>query len=94
MYIYYFVQQCEQWQTPLLIMLWPKEIILSSLYYVYMLTCERESRVFAGKKGQYVWTEGRDEESISRGVYNTYTAKNLRYSQVRTFRQFYSLMES
>lgn len=35
-----------------------------------------------GKKGQYVWTEGRDEEAISRGVYNTYTKRNLRYSQV------------
>ncbi|XP_064611031.1 fumarate hydratase class I, aerobic-like [Liolophura sinensis] len=35
-----------------------------------------------GKKGQRVWTEGRDEEAISRGIYNTYTSKNLRYSQV------------
>ncbi|XP_064642224.1 fumarate hydratase class I, aerobic-like [Lineus longissimus] len=35
-----------------------------------------------GKKGQYVWTDGNDAEAISRGVYNTYTSKNLRYSQV------------
>ena len=35
-----------------------------------------------GKKGQYVWTEGHDEEALSRGVYNTYTSHNLRYSQV------------
>lgn len=35
-----------------------------------------------GKKGQYVWTEGDDAEAISRGIYNTYTTKNLRYSQV------------
>ncbi|KAL3862194.1 hypothetical protein ACJMK2_008181 [Sinanodonta woodiana] len=35
-----------------------------------------------GKKGQYVWTEGKDEEAISKGIYNTYTQKNLRYSQV------------
>lgn len=35
-----------------------------------------------GKKGQYVWTDGHDAESISRGIYNTYTQKNLRYSQV------------
>ncbi|KAL4221523.1 hypothetical protein ACF0H5_019780 [Mactra antiquata] len=35
-----------------------------------------------GKKGQYVLTNGSDEESLSRGVYNTYTQKNLRYSQV------------
>ncbi len=33
------------------------------------------------KKGQQVWTGGHDEESISRGVYNTYTGENLRYSQ-------------
>lgn len=35
-----------------------------------------------GKKGQYVWTEGNDAEAISRGIYNTYTQRNLRYSQV------------
>ncbi|RNA37538.1 fumarate hydratase class I [Brachionus plicatilis] len=35
-----------------------------------------------GKKGQLVWTDGNDEEHISRGVYNTYTKRNLRYSQV------------
>ena len=37
---------------------------------------------FAGKKGQQVWTEGDDAEALSRGVYNTYTSRNLRYSQV------------
>jgi fumarate hydratase class I len=41
-----------------------------------------------GKKGQYVWTEGRDEESLSRGVYNTYTSHNLRYSQVASLDMF------
>lgn len=35
-----------------------------------------------GKKGQYVWTEGNDEEALSQGVYNTYTSSSLRYSQV------------
>ncbi|CAE1264028.1 E4.2.1.2A [Acanthosepion pharaonis] len=35
-----------------------------------------------GKKGQYVWTEGQDEESLSLGIYNAYTRNNLRYSQV------------
>lgn len=34
-----------------------------------------------GKKGQQVWTGGHDEEAISRGIYNTYTGENLRYSQ-------------
>jgi fumarate hydratase, class I len=33
------------------------------------------------KKGQQVWTGGRDEEYISRGVFRTYTEENLRYSQ-------------
>ncbi len=33
------------------------------------------------KKGQQVWTGGSDEEALSRGVYNTYTQENLRYSQ-------------
>ena len=34
-----------------------------------------------GKKGQQVWTGGGDEEALSRGVYETYTGENLRYSQ-------------
>jgi fumarate hydratase class I len=33
------------------------------------------------KKGQQVWTSGADEEAISRGIYQTYTEDNLRYSQ-------------
>ncbi|MFP4046197.1 MAG: fumarate hydratase [Bacteroidales bacterium] len=36
--------------------------------------------VFA-KKGQQVWTGGKDEEALSRGIYETYTKENLRYSQ-------------
>jgi fumarate hydratase class I len=36
-----------------------------------------------GKRGQYVWTDGRDEEHLSRGVFDTYTGTNLRYSQAR-----------
>jgi tartrate dehydratase alpha subunit/fumarate hydratase class I-like protein len=35
-----------------------------------------------GKRGQYVWTDGRDEEALSRGVFRAYTSTNLRYSQV------------
>ena len=34
-----------------------------------------------GKKGQQVWTGGGDEEALSRGVFETYTQENLRYSQ-------------
>ncbi len=37
--------------------------------------------IIMGKKGQQVWTEGNDEEALSRGVYNTYVNENLRYSQ-------------
>ncbi len=33
------------------------------------------------KKGQQVWTGGHDEEAISKGIYETYTKENLRYSQ-------------
>ncbi|KJE96044.1 fumarate hydratase [Capsaspora owczarzaki ATCC 30864] len=38
--------------------------------------------IVMGKKGQYVWTEGADEEAISRGVFEAYVKRNLRYSQV------------
>ncbi|KAL9652821.1 hypothetical protein ABK040_010853 [Willaertia magna] len=38
--------------------------------------------IVMGKRGQNVWTDGNDEEAISKGVYNTYTKQNLRYSQV------------
>ena len=37
--------------------------------------------IIMGKKGQYVWTDEHDGESLSRGVYNAYTKLNLRYSQ-------------
>jgi len=37
--------------------------------------------IIMGKKGQQVWTEGNDEEALSKGVYQTYTEENLRYSQ-------------
>lgn len=37
--------------------------------------------IIMGKKGQKVWTGGNDEEALSKGVYNTFTEDNLRYSQ-------------
>jgi fumarate hydratase class I len=37
--------------------------------------------IIVGKKGQNVWTGGNDEEALSKGVYNTFTEDNLRYSQ-------------
>ena len=33
------------------------------------------------KKGNNVWTNGKDEEALSKGIYETYTEENLRYSQ-------------
>jgi fumarate hydratase class I len=38
--------------------------------------------IVMGKRGQYVLTDGHDEEAISRGVYDTYLTGNLRYSQL------------
>ena len=38
--------------------------------------------IVMGKRGQNVLTRGRDEEHISRGVYDAYTTLNLRYSQL------------
>jgi fumarate hydratase class I len=38
--------------------------------------------IVIGKKGQYVFTGGHDEEALARGVFKTYTETNLRYSQV------------
>jgi fumarate hydratase class I len=38
--------------------------------------------IVVGKKGQYVLTSGDDEEALSRGIYDTYTTTNLRYSQM------------
>ncbi|HHT29132.1 MULTISPECIES: fumarate hydratase [Petrimonas] len=37
--------------------------------------------IIMGKKGNQVWTDGNDEEALSRGVYNTFVNENLRYSQ-------------
>jgi len=38
--------------------------------------------IVLGKKGQHVLTSGRDEEALSRGIYETYRDRNLRYSQL------------
>ncbi|MBV9291680.1 MAG: fumarate hydratase [Frankiales bacterium] len=38
--------------------------------------------IVAGKRGRHVLTDGRDEEHISRGIYDAYTTLNLRYSQL------------
>ncbi|GHF23992.1 fumarate hydratase class I [Kordiimonas sediminis] len=38
--------------------------------------------IIVGKKGQNVWTSGDDAEPLTRGVMETYTETNLRYSQM------------
>ena len=45
-------------------------------------TCQDTgTATIVAKKGQQVWTGGKDEEFLSKGVYKTYTEENLRYSQ-------------
>lgn len=44
--------------------------------------------IVSGKRGMYVLTDGKDEEHLSRGVYDTYTTTNLRYSQVAPISMF------
>ena len=44
--------------------------------------------IVMGKRGGRVLTDGDDEEALSRGVYDTYTTTNLRYSQVAPLTMF------
>ena len=37
--------------------------------------------IVMGKKGELVWTNGADEEALSRGIWEAYVNHNLRYSQ-------------
>ncbi len=49
-------------------------------------TCQDTGTAIAiGKKGENVFTGGDDAEAISKGVYQTYKERNLRYSQVVPF---------
>jgi fumarate hydratase class I len=38
--------------------------------------------IVIAKKGEQVWTGGKDAEYLSKGIYETYKNKNLRYSQI------------
>lgn len=38
--------------------------------------------IVVGKKGENVYTGSNDAESLSKGIFNTYKKKNLRYSQI------------
>ncbi len=49
-------------------------------------TCQDTgTAIVIGKKGENVWTGAEDAEHLSRGIYETYKTKNLRYSQVVPF---------
>jgi fumarate hydratase class I len=48
---------------------------------VFPMCQDTGTAIILGKKGQQIWTNGKDEENLSRGVFNAYTCNNLRYSQ-------------
>ena len=49
-------------------------------------TCQDTgTAIVIGKKGEDVYTGGNDAEALSKGVYETYRDRNLRYSQVVPF---------
>jgi fumarate hydratase class I len=52
-------------------------------------TCQDTgTAIVMGKKGENVWTGGDDAKSLSKGIYETYLNRNLRYSQVVPFTMF------
>lgn len=52
-------------------------------------TCQDTgTAIVIGKKGEDVWTGGHDEEHLSKGIFDTYAERNLRYSQVVPFSMF------
>jgi fumarate hydratase class I len=44
--------------------------------------------IVIGRKGEDVWTGANDREHISRGIFETFRDKNLRYSQIVPFSMF------
>ncbi|MFW5975479.1 MAG: fumarate hydratase [Desulfosalsimonas sp.] len=52
-----------------------------SAEFVFPMCQDTGTAIIMGKKGQQVWTGGKDEQELSRGVFNAYTRNNLRYSQ-------------
>ena len=52
-------------------------------------TCQDTGTAIAiGKKGENVWTDCNDAEAISKGVFEIYRDRNLRYSQVVPYTMF------
>ncbi|MDO8944617.1 MAG: fumarate hydratase, partial [Desulfobacterales bacterium] len=48
---------------------------------VFPMCQDTGTAIILGKKGQRVFSGDRDEEALSRGVFNAFTRGNLRYSQ-------------
>ena len=49
-------------------------------------TCQDTgTAIVIGKKGEDVYTGANDAEALSKGIFNTYAERNLRYSQVVPF---------
>ena len=48
---------------------------------VFPMCQDTGTAIVIGKKGQRVWTDFSDEETLSKGIYNAYSKGNLRYSQ-------------
>ena len=44
--------------------------------------------IIVGHKGEQVWTQCDDKEELSKGVFQTYTTENLRYSQMAPISMF------
>lgn len=52
-------------------------------------TCQDTgTAIVIGKKGENVWTGGHDAEALSKGIFETYKEKNLRYSMVVPYTMF------
>lgn len=52
-------------------------------------TCQDTgTAIVVAKKGESVWTGADDAEALSKGIFDTYKDKNLRYSQVVPFSMF------
>jgi fumarate hydratase class I len=49
---------------------------------IFPICQDTGTAIIIGKKGQQIWTNFSDEESLSRGVFNAYKKNNLRYSQL------------
>jgi fumarate hydratase class I len=47
---------------------------------IFPMCQDTGTAIVFGKKGRRVWTDGRDEEALSRGVFNAYRKNHLRYS--------------